>query len=118
MLALSIDGPLVNLYDMYIANGTAPGFWVKRRTWGDLCAQITFIGELDRHAHCYGHPPVRADLFSFSSRELKQAGAEIMFAGAHKTWRQIPPPPLNVWRDSRKITPVMDLNLKKVAGRR
>ncbi len=106
---VSDDGPqvqrrtrAVNLYDMYIANGMNVGFWVKRRTWGDLCARVTQVGELDRKAHCHGHPAVRADLFHFSSGELKQADAELLDAASPKTWRQIPPPTMHVWGHSKK----------------
>lgn len=87
---------------MYIANNMVLGFWVKRKTWSDLCARVTFVGELDRRAHCYGLPSVRADLFSFSTRQLQEADSELALAWSPKTWRKIPPPPSQAWNDGKK----------------
>ena len=92
----------MNLYEMYLANDMSPGFWVKRRSWGDLCARVTFVGELERNAYRYGLPAVRADLFRFSSRERQQADAELTRAWDPKMWRQIPPPLLHTWNDAKR----------------
>jgi hypothetical protein len=91
-----------NIYDMYVAHRCQVGFWIKRKTWGDLCAQVTFVGELEPRAPAYGHPLVRADVYHFSSGELKQADVEIAFAGSARRWQEIPPPSLHVWQHGRK----------------
>ena len=67
IVAIEPPSPAVNLYEMYIANDMKVGFWVKRRTWGDLCARITFVGELERHGRWSGGATVRADLYHFVS---------------------------------------------------
>jgi hypothetical protein len=41
-------------------------------------------------------------VYHFSSGELKQADAEIDFAGSTKRWQEIPPPPLHAWQHGRK----------------
>lgn len=94
--------PAVNLYDIYIANDKKVGFWVKRRTWGDMCARVTFVGELERRGAWYGGAVVRADIFHFASGELKEANAELPSPGSLVTWQRIPPPPLLAWRRSAK----------------
>ena len=94
--------PAVNLYDMYLANDLALGFWVKRRSWGNLCARVTFVGELERNAYRYGLPSVRADLFCFGSLDRQQADAELTRAWDPKMWRRIPPPPLHTRKDAQK----------------
>jgi hypothetical protein len=101
----SIDerpAPAVNLYEMYVANDMKVGFWVKRRTWGDVCARVTFVGELERHGRWYGGATVRADIFHFVSGTLKEANAVLPSPGSPKTWQQIPPPPLHAWSRSAK----------------
>ncbi|MDQ6638215.1 MAG: hypothetical protein M3Z15_00925, partial [Pseudomonadota bacterium] len=98
----------VNLYEMYVANDMKADFWVKRRTWGDLCARVTFVGELERHGRWIGGAVVRADIFHFVSGELKDADAELPAPGSHKTWQQIPPPPLHAWSRSAKRVAALD----------
>jgi hypothetical protein len=92
--------PAVNLYEMYVANDMKVGFWVKRRTWGDLCARVTFVGE--QHGGWCGGGTVRADVFHFVSGTLKEANAVLPSPGSPKTWQRIPPPPLHAWSWSAK----------------
>ena len=98
----------MNLYEMYVANDMKVGFWVKRRTWGDLCARITFVGELERNGRWYGGATVRADIFRFVSGSLKEADAVLSAPGSPKAWQQIPPPPLHVWRHAAKRVAALD----------
>ena len=92
----------MNLYEMYVANGMKTGFWVKRRTWGDLCARVTFVGELERRGLWCGGATVRADVFHFLSGTLKEADVALPSPGSPKTWQEIPPPPLHAWGWSAK----------------
>jgi hypothetical protein len=91
-----------SIYDMYLAHRCQVGFWIKRKTWGDLCAQVTFVGELEPRAPAYGQPPVRADVYHFRSGVLKQADVEITAAASSSRWQEIPPPPLHAWQHGRK----------------
>ena len=95
----------VNLYEMYVANDMKVGFWLKRRTWGDLCARVTFVGEIEQHGSWFGGASVRADIFHFISGKLKEADATLPAPGSPKTWQRIPPPPLHAWRRSAKHLP-------------
>lgn len=99
----------MNLYEMYLANDMKVGFWVKRRTWGDLCARVTFIGELEGRGPWYGCAVVRADSFRFVSGELKEADVVLPLPGSQKTWQRIPPPPLHAWSRSAKRLPAAAL---------
>lgn len=81
-----------NVFQMYIANGRKPGFWLRRTTWANTCAQVTSVGELKGPPPYYGNPKVFADFYDLSSGELKESRARIPAAGTYKTWRQIDPP--------------------------
>ena len=85
---------------MYVANDMKVGFWVKRRNWGDLCARITFVGELERRGDWLGGATVRADLFHFISGTLKESDVVLSMPASPKTWHAIPPPPLHAWSRS------------------
>ena len=99
----------VNLYEMYVANDMKVGFWVKRRTWGDQCARITFVGEPERYGRWSGGGTVRADLFHFISGTLKEADVDLPAPASPKTWQRIPPPPQHVWsRSPRRLAAALD----------
>lgn len=81
-----------NVFQMYVANGEQPGFWLQRTTWGNTCAQVTSVGELKEPAPYYGNPLVHADIYDLRTGELKQKGTKIPVPGTYKTWRLIDPP--------------------------
>ncbi len=83
----------LNVYEMFVANGSQVGFWLTRTVWNDVCARVTFVGELKGPAPFFGNPPVTGDWFYLRSGQLIKANAEIAWPGTYKTWRQIPPPP-------------------------
>ena len=81
-----------NVFQMYVANGEKPGFWLRRTTWGNTCARVTSVGELMGPPPYYGNPAVLADIYDFRTGALKEKGAKIPAPGAYKTWRLIVPP--------------------------
>lgn len=81
-----------NVFQMYVANGEEPGFWLRRTTWGNTCAQVTSVGELKGPAPYFGNPPVQADIYDIRTGELKEKDATIPVPGTYKTWRCIAPP--------------------------
>lgn len=89
-MTISADQP--NIFQMYVANGRQPGFWIRRTTWGDTCAKIVSVGPLTGPPPYFGNPKVHADIFNLRSGALKETGARIPAAGTYKTWRQIDPP--------------------------
>ncbi|GGZ39029.1 hypothetical protein [Asticcacaulis endophyticus] len=82
----------LNVFQMYVANGEQPGFWLKRTTWDNTVAQVTSVGPFTAAAPYYGNPEVCADIYELSSGALKELGAKIPVPGTYKTWRQIDPP--------------------------
>jgi len=81
-----------NVFQMYVANGEKPGFWLRRTTWGNTCAQVTSVGEFSGPPPYYGSPTVFADIFDLRTGTLKDKGAKISAPGTYKTWRLISPP--------------------------
>lgn len=89
---MSTDFSTLNVFEMFVANGEQAGFWIRRTTWGNTCARVTFIGPLNGPAPYYGNPVVLADIHDLQSGELIDRGATIPVPGTYKTWRQIGPP--------------------------
>lgn len=81
-----------NVFQMYVANGEQPGFWLRRTTWRNTCAQVTSVGEFKGPPPYYGNPSVLADIFDLRTGALKEKGAKIPVPGTYKTWRLIDPP--------------------------
>jgi hypothetical protein len=82
----------LNVYEMYVANGKQPGFWLRRANWGNICARVVRVGEFTEGPPYYGNPGVWADVFDLSTGRLKEANVKIPVPGMYKTWRQIDPP--------------------------
>lgn len=82
-----------NLFEMFIANGARPGFWLRRTIWASSCARVTSIGQLTGPAPYYGNPEVHADIYDLTTGELHEANVRLPAAGTYKTWRFINPPP-------------------------
>lgn len=85
-----------NLFQMYVANGSRPGFWIKRTTWGNSCARVTSVGPLTGAPPYYGNPKVYADVYDMQTGALREANARLPAAGTYKIWRKIDPP---TWAD-------------------
>lgn len=81
-----------NLFQMFVANGSQPGFWLRRTTWGNSCARVTSVGPFTGPAPYYGNPKVHADIYDLTTGELREANARLPAAGTYKTWRLIDPP--------------------------
>lgn len=81
-----------NIFEMYVANGKQPGFWLRRTTWGNSCARVVWVGELRGTPPYFGNPVVLADVFDLKTGNLKERGARLPAAGTYKTWRQIDAP--------------------------
>jgi hypothetical protein len=82
----------LNVFQMYVANGERPGFWLRRTTWSNTCAKVTSVGELTGPPPYFGNPKVFADIFDLQTGERKDIGAKIAAPGTYKIWRQIEPP--------------------------
>lgn len=82
----------LNVFQMFVANGERPGFWLRRMTWGNTCAQVTSVGPFTGPAPYYGNPVVIADIYDLRTGELKESGAKVAVPGTYKTWRQIDSP--------------------------
>ena len=80
----------MNLYELYVANGMRLHFWVKRRTWGAMCARITSVDGLHATAIRAFGGAVRADIFYFSGG-LMEADAVLPSPGSRRIWQRIPP---------------------------
>lgn len=81
-----------NIFEMYVANGKQPGFWLRRSTWGNTCARVVSVGELKGAPPYFGNPVVLADIFDLRTGNLKERSACLPAAGTYKTWRQIDVP--------------------------
>ena len=81
-----------NVFQMYVGNGEKPGFWLRRKTWGNTCAQVTSVGEFKGPPPYYVNPAVLADIYDLRTGALKERGAKIPVPGTYKTWRLIDPP--------------------------
>ncbi|MBN9506990.1 MAG: hypothetical protein J0I69_13285 [Altererythrobacter sp.] len=66
-----------NVFEMYVANGMRPGFWLRRTTWGSTCARVVDVGEIKGPAPYFGNPKVYADIHDLRTGELKEARARI-----------------------------------------
>ena len=64
-----------NLFQMFVANGHQPGFWLRRTTWGESCARVTSVGPLTGPEPYYGNPKVHADIYNLTTGELREANA-------------------------------------------
>jgi hypothetical protein len=62
----------VNVFQMYVANNEQPGFWLRRTTWGNTCAQVTSVGPLKGPSPYYGNPVVLADIYDLRTGEIKE----------------------------------------------
>jgi len=82
-----------NIFEMFVANGERPGFWLRRTTWGNSCAQIVSVGALKGPPLYYGNPEVRADIFDLETGAVKERSAQLPACGTYKTWRLIDAPP-------------------------
>lgn len=82
----------VNVYQMFVASKDQPGgVWIRRTTWGNLCARIRSVGDFKGPEPYYGNPEVRADIYTLNGT-LHQSNVIIPAAGTYKTWRQISMP--------------------------
>lgn len=81
-----------NIFEMFVENGSRPGFWLRRTTWGNSCAQVVSVGEFKGPPPYYGNPKVLADIFDLATGELKERSTKLPVPGTYKTWRQIDPP--------------------------
>jgi hypothetical protein len=81
-----------NVFQMYVANGKQTGFWLRRTTWGNTCAQVVHVGKLSEKPPYYGNPVVRADIYDLWSGKPQQLNVRLPCPGTYKTWRQIEPP--------------------------
>jgi hypothetical protein len=81
-----------NVFQMYVANGKQTGFWLRRTTWGNTCAQVVHVGELSEKPPYYGNPVVRANIYDLRSGKPQRLNVRIPCPGTYKTWRQIDPP--------------------------
>ena len=81
-----------NVFEMYVANGMRPSFWLRRTTWGNTCARVVDVGEIKGPAPYFGNPKIYADIYDLRTGELKEARARIPAAGTYKTWRLIDAP--------------------------
>lgn len=81
-----------NVFEMFVANESKPGFWLRRTTWVNTCAQVISVGELKGPPPYFGNPKVLANIFDFTTGEARERAANIPVPGTYKTWRQIDAP--------------------------
>lgn len=62
---------------MYVANNEQPGFWIRRTTWGNTCAQVTSVGPFTGLPPYYGNPVVLADIYELRTSALNEKDAKI-----------------------------------------
>lgn len=100
---MDISPGQLNIFQMYAAHG-GPGFWLRRTTWGTICARVVGMGETSGPAPYFGNPPVLADIYTLDGK-LKEELARLPAAGTYKTWRQIDPP---AWASHALLRPSDD----------
>jgi hypothetical protein len=81
-----------NVFEMYVANGMQPGFWLQRTTWSNTCARVIEVGDIKGPPPYFGNPKVYAEIYDLRTGELKETGAKIPVPGTYKTWRMIDAP--------------------------
>lgn len=82
--------PQPNVYQMWFV--TQPEtLWITRTTWANLCAKVTFVGEVKGPSPYYGNPVVKADVYN-AAGQCTQCETDISAPGTYKTWRQISEP--------------------------
>jgi len=89
---MTADFSAQNVFEMYAANHEQVGFWIRRTTWANTCAQVMSIGPFKGPAPYFGNPSVLADVYDLRTGELKDKDARIAVPGTYKTWRRIDPP--------------------------
>ena len=92
-----------NVFEMWVGND-GPGFWIRRTTWGTICARVVGIGEFTKPPPYFGNPPVVMDIYSLDG-ELKDELVKIPAAGTFKTWRKIDAPK---WEQRAALRPLND----------
>ena len=71
----------MNIYSLYIQNGSRAGFWIQHRKWQNKCAQVLSIGGVSSGRLPGGPPdheqaPVAVSCFDVrSGRKDRHAGA-------------------------------------------
>jgi len=81
-----------NIFQMFVSNGSKPGFWIVRTTWGNTCAKVTSVGELTGPPPYYGNPKVFAEIYNRATGEMIDRNTKIPVPGTYKTWRLIDAP--------------------------
>jgi hypothetical protein len=71
------EKPVFNVLQMYVAHG-GPGFWVRRTTWGAICARVIRVGALTAPAPYFGNPSVLMDAYTLDG-ELREGLAQSQF---------------------------------------
>lgn len=89
---MASDFSTQNIFKMYVANGEQPGFWIRRTTWENTCAQVTSIGPFTGPAPYFGNPIVLADVYDLETGKLRDKDVKIPVPGTYKTWRRIDAP--------------------------
>lgn len=84
----------LNVFQMFVANGERPGFWLRRTTSGNTCAQVTSVGPFNGPPPYYGNPLVSADIYDLLTGELKERGARIAVPGTLQDLAANRPPKL------------------------
>src|SRR4051812_5906139 len=93
---------MLNVFEMYVANGSRAGFWVKRETWGDTCAHVKLVGGQESgelpgappyfNVKGKGNPKVTADVFDLWTGTLKDCNTLLSCPGTYG-YEQIAAPP-------------------------
>lgn len=89
----------MNVYQMYVENGNAVGFWVQRQTWGYTVACVLSIGDqvaghLIGVPPYYGNPEVLAEFWKIDvdGARVERLDVDVLRGPGNYTYRRIDPP--------------------------
>lgn len=93
---------MLNVFEMYVANGNRAGFWVKRNSWGNTCALVKLVGGQESGempglppyfgVKGKGSPKVIVDVIDLWTGQLKD-GDTLLSCPGTCGYEQIAPPP-------------------------
>jgi hypothetical protein len=86
-----------NVFSLFFANERKLGFWIRRWTWTNTCAQVVAIANFKGPPPYYGNPAVTADIYDLTTGELRERVERLTCAGSYQ-WEMISAP---VWASSK-----------------
>lgn len=71
----------MNVFQMILACGSKPGFWIQRYSWRNMAAVVKSFGTLTARPPYHGDPDIIVDLFDIHTGQLVSADMRLSSAG-------------------------------------